>query len=92
MAVEIVSLVWQLVEATSSAYKAYKICHVVGLKKSQCHSLRFLRKAPTKNYQEKEHVQKNRVQEKTRSFQIERSLWLFKLNFFKTTIHTSSQN
>ena len=41
------SLVWLLVEAT--AYRAYKICHVVGLKKSQCYSLRFIRKAPTKN-------------------------------------------
>ena len=28
----VTSLVWQLVEAT--AYKAYKICHVVGLKKA----------------------------------------------------------
>ena len=33
MAVDVTSLVWQLVEATASAYKAYKICHVVGLKK-----------------------------------------------------------
>ena len=40
--------VWQLVNA---AYKAYEICHFVGLKKekSHCYSLRFLRKAPTKN-------------------------------------------
>ena len=37
-----------LVEAT--AYKAYEICHLVGLEKNQCSSLRFLRKAPTKNY------------------------------------------
>ena len=36
MAVEVTSLVWQVVEAT--AYKAYKICHVVGL----LYSLRFL--------------------------------------------------
>ena len=36
----------QLVDA---AYKAYKICHFVGLKESHCNSLRFLRKAPTKN-------------------------------------------
>ena len=34
MAVE-VTLVWQLVEATASAYKAYKICHFVGLKKAR---------------------------------------------------------
>ena len=40
--------VWQLVDA---AYKAYEISHFVGLKekKSHCNSLRFLRKAPTKN-------------------------------------------
>ena len=29
VAVEVTSLVWQLVEATD--YKAYKICHIVGL-------------------------------------------------------------
>ena len=45
MAVEVTSLVWQLVEAT-----AYKICHLVGLIKSQCYSLHFLRKEPTKNW------------------------------------------
>ena len=49
VAVEVRSIVWQLVEATASAYKAYKICHVVSLEKIQCYSLRFLRKAPTKN-------------------------------------------
>ena len=32
-----------------AAYKAYEISHFVGLKKSHCYSLRFLRKAPTKN-------------------------------------------
>ena len=47
-----VEVVWQLV-LVKSAYKAYKICHFVGLrkrekKKSHCYSLRFLRKAPTK--------------------------------------------
>ena len=40
------SLVWQLVKA----YKGIKICNLVGLRKNtQCYSLRFLRKAPTKN-------------------------------------------
>ena len=48
MAVE-VTLMWPLVEASASAYEAYKTCHFVGLEKSQCYSLRFLRKAPTKN-------------------------------------------
>ena len=44
------SLVWQSVEAT--AYQAYKICHVVDLKKkkSQCYRMRFLRKARLKIY------------------------------------------
>ena len=39
---------WQLVDA---AYKAYEICHFVGLKKkkSHCYSLRFLRNMLTKN-------------------------------------------
>ena len=32
-----------------SGDKALKICHLVGLLKSQCYSLRFLQKAPTKN-------------------------------------------
>ena len=48
MGVEVTSLlVRQLVEA----YKAYKICHLVGLKKekSHCYSLRFLQKSHTKN-------------------------------------------
>ena len=31
-----------------TAYKVYKICHFVGFKKSQCCSLRSIRKAPTK--------------------------------------------
>ena len=31
-----------------TAHKVYKICHFVGLKKSQCYSLRSIRKAPTK--------------------------------------------
>ena len=41
-----VEVVWQLV-LVNSAYKAHKVCHFVGLKKSHCYSLRFLRKAPT---------------------------------------------
>ena len=45
MVVEVTSLVWQLVEA--AVYKPYKICHVVGFKKNQCYSLRFLPRAPT---------------------------------------------
>ena len=55
MAVE-VTTVWQIVEATASAYKVSETCHFVGLKKkkSHCYSLRFLRKAPTKKSLEKE--------------------------------------
>ena len=41
------SLMWQLVEAT--AYKAYKICHVVGLKKASAIVCVLYDKAPTKN-------------------------------------------
>ena len=48
MAVE-VTLVWQLVEATASAYKALKICHFVGFKKIIAIVCVFLRKAPTKS-------------------------------------------
>ena len=47
--VAVTSLVWQLVEAITSAYKAYKICHVIGPKKASAIVCVFYEKRLLKN-------------------------------------------